>query len=142
MYTSKNIVIFAGKCLTVAGPKTGMNCIFPFVIDGISHTGCTMHGIEDTEYMPWCSTKVDKDGNHIKGNWGDCSRECPVDNTCKCTFPFLYNGKTYNACTKDYGQSTRGTGIPWCSVKVDDKGIHIWSFCTPARQCPGNELCV
>jgi len=35
------------------------------------------------EDVPWCSTKVDADGNHIsgKGNWGNCGPECPMAGT-------------------------------------------------------------
>ena len=30
---------------------------------------------------PWCSTKVNEDGEHVgkQGNWGDCGPECPVE---------------------------------------------------------------
>ena len=27
--------------------------------------------------QPWCSTKVDDNGQHITGNWGDCGPDCP-----------------------------------------------------------------
>ena len=80
-----------------------------------------MHGIEDTDYMPWCSTKVDGNGKHNQGNWGDCGSECLIDNTCKCIFPFHFKGKTYKACTMD---ETPMKGMPWCSAKVDDQGNH------------------
>jgi len=30
-----------------------------------------------TENKPWCSTKVDKNGKHVKGNWGSCETNCP-----------------------------------------------------------------
>ena len=26
----------------------------------------------------WCSTKVDDDGNHVRGNWGNCGPSCPL----------------------------------------------------------------
>ena len=66
----------------MAGPSAGMNCIFPFKYKGVTHNACTKHGIEDTEYDPWCSTKVDNNGDHIEGGgyWGDCSEECPNEN--------------------------------------------------------------
>ena len=109
-----------------------MNCSFPFVIDGISYNGCTMHGIEDTEYMPWCSTKVDDDGKHTKGNWGDCSSECPVDQTCKCIFPFKFYGKVHNKCTMEGSPN----GMPWCAIEVDAHGCATldWSICS--HECP------
>ena len=67
--------------MTIAGPSSGKKCILPFIYKGITHNGCTRHGIEDTEYEPWCSTKVDDNGVHIgdKGHWGDCSPECPFE---------------------------------------------------------------
>ena len=30
-----------------------------------------------TENKPWCSTKVDRNGKHVKGNWGSCETNCP-----------------------------------------------------------------
>ena len=29
------------------------------------------------ENVLWCSTKVDKDGRHVGGNWGTCGSGCP-----------------------------------------------------------------
>ena len=45
-------------------------------------------------------------------------------------FPFIFNGKSHNACTWD--QATPES--PWCSTKVDDKGVHVenmgeWGVC-------------
>ena len=64
-------------CVTVAGPVTGEKCIFPFTFFGVTYTKCTTY--ESPENVPWCSTEVDDDGFHIKGNWGDCSDECPIE---------------------------------------------------------------
>ena len=68
-------------CLTVAGGSPGMKCIFPFTYKAVTHIACTKHGIEDTEFEPWCSTKVNKFGEHVKdgGHWGDCDPECPLE---------------------------------------------------------------
>ena len=66
--------------MTVAGPSTGVKCIFPFRFGGVTHNACTKHGIEDTEWEPWCSTKVDKFGVFSGGgHWGDCGPECPFE---------------------------------------------------------------
>ena len=67
--------------MTVSGASEGMECIFPFRLEGVTHIACTKHGIEDTEYEPWCSTKVDESGIHVYGggHWGDCGPECPFE---------------------------------------------------------------
>ena len=61
------------KCNT----KTGEHCQFPFKHNGVLYYGCPPDPIEAGEF--WCSTKVDKDGNHItgKGFYGLCKSECP-----------------------------------------------------------------
>ena len=56
----------SGNCMTVAGPSSGVECIFPFIFSGITHTACTLHGALPGD-KPWCSTKVDGNGNHIGG---------------------------------------------------------------------------
>jgi len=40
---------------------------------------------------PWCSTKVDGNGNHINGNWGTCEDrvKCPVPPKCELLLIFL-----------------------------------------------------
>ena len=65
----------------MSDPSADMECIFPFRYEGVTHNACTKHGIEDTEYEPWCSTKVDKSGIHVSGggHWGDCGPECPFE---------------------------------------------------------------
>ena len=65
----------------MAGGNVGMKCIFPFELKGVTHNACTKHMNEDPEWLPWCSTKVDKFGVHISGggHWGDCGPECPFE---------------------------------------------------------------
>ena len=65
------------SCKTVAGPSSGMECVFPFQLGGVSHMACTLHG--SSPGNPWCSTKVDASGEHIGGHWGDCGPECPFE---------------------------------------------------------------
>ena len=74
-------IFFLGNCLTVAGGNVGMKCIFPFILEGVTHDACTTHTNEDPEWLPWCSTKVDKFGVHVSGgdHWGDCGPECQLE---------------------------------------------------------------
>ena len=57
-------------------------CVFPFSYSGKTHTSCTTEG--HPEQMPWCSTKVDAQGVHVKGggNWGLCGKGCPHEKGC------------------------------------------------------------
>lgn len=121
----------------MAGQSTGTQCIFPFTFDGVIHKACTRHGIEDTEYEPWCSTKVDDVGDHISGNWGDCSQDCPFEVDCltvagpstgtKCMFPFLQNGVIHNACTRHGIEDSEDD--PWCRTNDGN-----WGDC--GTDCP------
>ena len=110
-----------------------MKCIFPFTLGGETFDVCTRQVSLASNGDPWCPTKVDDDGAYIigQGNWGRCSQACPVEEGCKCVFPFKYNGITHNACTYE---STMNSS--WCSTKVDDQGqdIGYWATCSP--ECP------
>ena len=50
--------------------------MFPFIRRGKVHNECTWKG--DTSLGAWCSTKVDSNGKHIRGNWGACGPNCPI----------------------------------------------------------------
>ena len=54
-----------------------------------------------------------------------------------CIFPFTWRrtGRTYRSCVQEPGDS-----FPWCSTKVDEKGVHVagqgeWGRCGDG--CPG-----
>ena len=66
-------------------------CVFPFKLDLNNKTyhACTYDFSHVTGYKPWCSTKVDENGYHVKKNpdgtknWGVCLEEesssnCPI----------------------------------------------------------------
>merc|ERR1712106_117195 len=57
--------------------EEGTACQFPFTIGAKTYTSCTI----DNDTKPWCSTKVDGNGNHISSNsvWGYCTEDCPSD---------------------------------------------------------------
>merc|ERR1711936_39488 len=61
------------NCTTEAGER----CQFPFTIGSTTYTSCTKDFDENSK--PWCSTKVDSEGNSITSFWGHCTEECPSD---------------------------------------------------------------
>ena len=66
------------ECKPKEGPGSGGLCIFPFKYHGTSQNGCIWE--DAAPGKPWCSTKVDKQGNHVEneGNWGICGEECSI----------------------------------------------------------------
>ena len=66
-------------CITDdTGKQKRKPCKFPFRFQNTTHHGCTTAGADDD--VPWCSTLVDEEGNHVTGKaaWGNCDL-----NTCK-----------------------------------------------------------
>ena len=59
----------------MGGPSLNIPCIFPFKFNGRTFNECTWD-----EDGAWCSTQVDKNGNHVggQGKWGLCGQECPI----------------------------------------------------------------
>uniref|UniRef100_A0A8C6Y5P5 Fibronectin type-II domain-containing protein n=1 Tax=Naja naja TaxID=35670 RepID=A0A8C6Y5P5_NAJNA len=56
-----------------------------------------------------------------------------TEETHKCVFPFIYNGKSYNSCTRD-GQED---GKLWCAITENyDSGLK-WRLCNgePKADC-------
>ena len=68
-------------CKTVSGADVNKSCIFPFVTTNFAtFTTRVYYDCNVNQNGPWCSTKVDENGNHItgRGNWGNCGSECPM----------------------------------------------------------------
>ena len=67
------------------GPQKNKPCVFPFTMSNdyetITYTKCTT--VLDPEDKPWCSTKVDYNGQHIGAhdNWGFCDERCKFGET-------------------------------------------------------------
>ena len=67
-------------CKTIGGANINASCIFPFTYKShnnvdVIYNGCAMDTM-DGKF--WCSTKVDRFGQHVsgKGEWGHCSDDC------------------------------------------------------------------
>jgi hypothetical protein len=74
--TSAANAVSASATVITTVDRGMQQCVFPFVyIDpstGIqtTYTACT--AVSDADQRPWCSTKTNADGLHLKGNWGHC----------------------------------------------------------------------
>ena len=66
-------------CMTKSrGNNPSKPCKFPFKLNnGNVHDSCTTD--QDTEGKLWCSTKVDSNGDHVRGHWGHCGENCQTD---------------------------------------------------------------
>ncbi len=62
-------------CNSLQPPK---NCVFPFSFRGSTFNSCTNEG-GDVSGELWCSTKTDKFGNHVRGNWEICPEGCDLE---------------------------------------------------------------
>lgn len=66
-------------CVTVDGAVSGVPCIFPSIVAGVTLTGCSKI---DGDTRSWCSTQVDSAGNQVQGQWGYCPDSgCPIHAT-------------------------------------------------------------
>ena len=65
-------------CVTVSGPSSFKECQFPFTHKGITYFGCPVDPVDSSKR--WCSTLVDKGGNHVvdQNKYGHCSDTCPI----------------------------------------------------------------
>ena len=63
------------------GPQKNKPCVLPFKIGGVPYKECTNKNDPDGKF--WCSTSVDKEGEHVggKGQWGFCNEQCTYGNT-------------------------------------------------------------
>ena len=57
------------SCRTISEVR----CVFPFNYDGQTYQACTD---TDNGGIPWCSTQVDGNNNHVDGEWGTCGDTC------------------------------------------------------------------
>ena len=68
-------------CMTDSNSKVpNTTCIFPFTFKEVVYKGCIAD--QDQKTKRWCSTKTNKHGTHVIGEWGYCSADsarCPVE---------------------------------------------------------------
>merc|ERR1712038_1162922 len=65
----------ASSCVTVSGPTAGQLCVFPFRYSGRVYTECA-DWVFGGQRGPWCSTRVNSFGMHVKGQYGFCADTC------------------------------------------------------------------
>jgi len=60
------------------------------------------------------------------------SKDCRTTEGSKCTFPFVYKGKTYLQCTKEDWDNL------WCATETRPNG-EVWEWGKCESQCEGNK---
>ncbi|KAM5220695.1 matrix metalloproteinase-9 [Hipposideros larvatus] len=110
------------------GNAGGASCHFPFTFDGRSYSACTTDGRSDD--LLWCSTTADFDSDRLFGF-------CPSERLYTehgnadgepCVFPFVFEGRSYSACTTD----GRSDGYRWCATTASYDQDKLYGFC-PTR---------
>ncbi|XP_075071387.1 matrix metalloproteinase-9-like [Mixophyes fleayi] len=110
---------------------TSRYCVFPFSYARRSFDSCIPNNRMDHAY--WCSKTMDYD---LDLQWEFCTVFGAVGSPviAQCTFPFIFEGKSYNSCTKE-GRSDQQL---WCSTTPNyDKDGH-WIFCTRSVSTPSS----
>ena len=54
----------------ITAEKGSSRCVFPFNYKGKAYFKCTKD--HSTNGVEWCATQVNKDGEVVTGQWGDC----------------------------------------------------------------------
>ena len=76
--SNRNEIEDTPECLTTDdSPKKKIPCKFPFKLKGKTYNTCTT--ATDPDNKNWCSTKTDSNGKHMRGQWGYCDQNCPLE---------------------------------------------------------------
>lgn len=107
------------------GNANGAVCKFPFKFNGTSYSSCTSEGRSDG--LLWCSTTSDYDKDK---KYGFCPSELLYtyggnSDGDKCVFPFIFDGDSYDACTKE----GRSDGYRWCATTDNFDKDKKYGFC-------------
>ena len=135
------------------GPKPNQMCVFPFEYEGNVYQTCKYDKFDINDNTRWCSTKVDSNGKHEKGHWGNCDENCPkgchVRNQkrqmVECSYPFSFpsivgrGNQLFNECVKHYPDVQDSPMI--CYTKKNSTnnqailGLGDWGVCEE-KYCP------
>ncbi|CAM5152186.1 unnamed protein product [Eretmochelys imbricata] len=110
---------------TSYGNANGAACHFPFTFEGQSYSTCTSEGRSDG--LPWCATTPNYDRDKV---YGFCPSELLYtydgnSDGAKCVFPFVFEGKSYDACTA----AGRSDGYRWCATTASFDQDKKYGFC-------------
>ncbi|XP_077370305.1 matrix metalloproteinase-9 [Festucalex cinctus] len=107
------------------GNAEGAFCRFPFTFEGKSYSTCTTDG--RTDNLPWCATT----SNFARDKkYGFCPSELLYTfdgnaDAAPCVFPFVFQGKEYNSCTKEGRQDQ----YRWCATTANFDQDKKYGFC-------------
>merc|ERR1711988_175975 len=115
------------ECLTISGPDTGKQCVFPFIHQGNTYQTCTAFSHDQL----WCSTEVDDSGAYIQDKWGNCgdgcNQECPMMDkdivTPGAALVAYENVETWEDCGALCNHVIDCTGFAWGGPEYDVPGI-------------------
>merc|ERR1712168_1214838 len=62
----------ATACVPTLGPKAGHACVFPYKYGGKTCAGPNCCNFDKDSRGSWCSTKVDRNGRHVRGHYAYC----------------------------------------------------------------------
>ncbi|CAK8685878.1 unnamed protein product [Clavelina lepadiformis] len=111
--------------------EAGQHCYFPFSYNGRTYTACTTRDSDEIQGKPWCSMTANYDDDQRWGICDTCKDMACTGEGKRCTFPFIYNGISYNKCT-----TIDNKGQLWCSLTSDYDRYQTWGECA---DCPGNQ---
>ncbi len=97
-----------------------MECDFPFSYNNITYSDCTE---VDNNGIAWCSTKVNSNGVHVTGFWGNClSKEKELKQTTLFSDHNTCSGSKHHVCSS---RSNYGTiEVDW---KASTVAMNIWT---------------
>ncbi|XP_029468601.1 matrix metalloproteinase-9 [Rhinatrema bivittatum] len=107
------------------GNANGEICHFPFRFEGEYYSSCISEG--RTDGLLWCATTANYDKDK---KYGFCPSERLFtyggnSDGAKCVFPFIFDGESYDACTKE----GREDDYRWCSTTANYDQDKKFGFC-------------